>query len=122
MQRLFALRGATSVDANAPDLILEATNRLIVELVARNELVPERVVSAIFTATDDLDAEFPAVAARALGWDRVPLLCAREIDVPGSLPRVIRVLLHYYAEEGHEARHVYLGEAKSLRADIEAAQ
>jgi chorismate mutase len=79
-------------------------------------------VSAIFTATDDLDSEFPAVAARRLGWDRVPLLCAREIDVPGSLPRIIRVLLHYYAEEGHSARHVYLREAKSLRADIEAAQ
>ena len=122
MQRLFALRGATSVGANAPDPILDATQELILELVARNDLVPERVVSAIFTVTNDLDAEFPAVAARRLGWDRVPLLCAREIDVPGSLPRVIRVLLHYYAEEGHTSRHVYLGEAKALRADIEAAQ
>ena len=122
MQRLYALRGATSVDANAPDPILDATQELILELVARNDLVPERVVSAIFTVTSDLDAEFPAVAARRLGWDRVPLLCAREIDVPGALPQVIRVLLHYYAEDGHEARHVYLGEAKALRADIEAAQ
>jgi chorismate mutase len=120
--RLHALRGAISVDANAPDAILDATQELIVELVARNDLTPDRVVSAIFTATDDLDSEFPAVAARRLGWDRVPLLCAREIDVPGSLPRIIRVLLHYYAEEGHSARHVYLREAKSLRADIEAAQ
>jgi chorismate mutase len=122
MQRLYALRGATSVGANAPDPILDATQELILELVARNDLEPERVVSAIFTVTSDLNAEFPAVAARRLGWDRVPLLCAREIDVPGSLPKVIRVLLHYYADEGHEARHVYLGEAKALRADIEAAQ
>ena len=122
MLRLFALRGAISVDANDPDAILDATQELIVELVDRNDLTPERVVSAIFTATDDLDSEFPAVAARRLGWDRVPLLCAREIDVPGALPRIIRVLLHYYAEEDHTARHVYLREARALRADIEAAQ
>jgi chorismate mutase len=122
MQRLHALRGAISVDANAAEPILDATQELIRELVARNDLEPERVVSAIFTVTNDLDAEFPALAARQLGWDRVPLLCAREIDVPGALPRIIRVLLHYYAEDGHEARHVYLREAKALRADIEAAQ
>ena len=66
------------------------------------------MVSCIFTATDDLDAEFPAVAARALGLEQVPLLCAREMPVPGSLPRVIRVLIHYYADEGDEPRHVYL--------------
>ncbi len=88
----------------------------------RNELTPADVVSCIFTATDDLDAEFPAVAARAVGFDRVPLLCAREIPVPGSMPRVIRVLIHYHAEEGHQPAHVYLGEAKALRADLDAAQ
>ncbi len=88
----------------------------------RNELDPEHVVSCIFTATNDLNAEFPAVAARALGFEGVPLLCAREIPVPGSLPRVIRVLIHYYAEEGHEAKHVYLREAAGLRADLMAAQ
>ena len=70
------------------------------------------MVSCIFTLTDDLDAEFPAVAARRLGLDPVPLLCAREVPVPGSLPRVIRALVHYYAEEDHEPRHVYLGEAR----------
>jgi chorismate mutase len=79
-------------------------------------------VSCIFTCTDDLDAEFPAVAARRMGWDRVPLLCARELGVPGSLPRIIRVLLHYYADEGHESRHVYIGDARRLRADLHAAQ
>ncbi len=90
--------------------------------MARNSLTAEAMVSCIFTLTDDLDAEFPAVAARRLGLDRVPLLCAREVPVPGSLPRVIRVLVHYYADEGHEPKHVYLGEARVLRRDLESAQ
>ncbi len=122
MSRLFALRGATSVNRNDAKDILEATTELMVALMERNALEPEKVVSCIFTATNDLNAEFPAVAARALGWDRVPLLCAREIAVPRSMPRVIRVLIHYYAEEGHEARHVYLGDAAALREDLQAAQ
>jgi chorismate mutase len=120
--RLFALRGATSVERNDGPSILAATEELMSELRSRNSLVPEDVVSCIFTATNDLDAEFPAVAARKIGFERVPLLCAREIDVPGSLPRVIRVLIHHYGAEGHVARHVYLGEARSLRADLESAQ
>jgi chorismate mutase len=120
--RLFALRGATSVDRNEPDAILVATEALMREIMDRNALAPADVVSCIFTLTNDLDAEFPAVAARKLGFDRVPLLCAREVDVPGALPMVIRVLIHYYAGEGHEAAHVYLGEAKRLRRDLEAAQ
>jgi chorismate mutase len=120
--RLFALRGASSVDANAPDAILGATEQLMREIMTRNELRPEDIVSCIFTLTDDLDAEFPAVAARRLGLDRVPLLCAREVPVPGALPRVIRVLIHYHAEPDHRSRHVYLGEARALRADLEAAQ
>jgi chorismate mutase len=120
--RLFALRGATSVTANKADAILAATDELMRELMARNDLQPDAMVSCIFTVTDDLTAEFPAVAARALGFERVPLLCAREIAVPGSLPRVIRVLIHYYADGDHEARHVYLREAAMLRADLQAAQ
>ena len=120
--RLFALRGATSVDRNTPDAILGATDWLMREIMKRNELAPDAVVSCIFTLTADLDAEFPAVAARALGFDRVPLLCAQEVEVPGSLPMVIRVLIHYYAAEGHEARHVYLGEARKLRTDLDSAQ
>jgi chorismate mutase len=120
--RLFALRGAISVERNEAQPILDATSELMREIVARNELAPEHVVSCIFTATNDLDAEFPAVAARALGFDTVPLLCAREIDVPGSLPRVIRVLIHYNAPDEHVAKHVYLGEAAALRADLQAAQ
>ena len=122
MQRLFALRGANSVERNDAPAILAATDELIRELIARNELTPETMVSCIFTLTQDLDAEFPAVAARQLGLSRVPLLCTREVPVPGSLPRVVRTLLHYYADEHHVPRHVYLNEARVLRSDLDAAQ
>jgi chorismate mutase len=120
--RLFALRGAISVERNDAQQILDATSALMQAIGERNDLAPEDVVSCIFTVTHDLDAEFPAVAARAVGFERVPLLCAREIPVPGSMPRVIRVLIHYHADEAHRPVHVYLGEAKALRADLEAAQ
>jgi chorismate mutase len=120
--RLFALRGAISVTANDAQAIQDATSELMREILRCNALAPTDVVSCIFTATDDLDAQFPAVAARTLGFDSVPLLCAREIPVPGALPRVIRVLLHYHAAESHEPRHIYLGEAAALRADLRAAQ
>jgi chorismate mutase len=120
--RLFALRGANSVRANEAEAILAATDELMRELMERNALAPEAMVSCIFTLTNDLDAEFPAVAARRLGLDAVPLLCAREVPVPGALPRVIRALVHYYAAEDHVPRHVYLGDARSLRADLESAQ
>jgi chorismate mutase len=120
--RLFALRGATSVDVNESSAILAATEELMRQIMERNAIGPDDVVSCIFTLTDDLDAEFPAVAARKLGFDRVPLLCAREVPVPGALGRIIRVLIHYYADDGHSAQHVYLGEARTLRADLESAQ
>src|SRR4029079_8167781 len=120
--RLFALRGATTVDANDAESILGATESLMLEILERNALRPDDAVSCIFTLTDDLDAEFPAVAPRQIGLSSVPLLCAREVDVPGSLPRVIRVLMHYYADDDHESRHVSLGEARSLRLDLEGAQ
>lgn len=102
--------------------ILAATTELMETIMERNRLSPEAVVSCVFTATRDLDAEFPAVAARAVGFDRVPLLCAQEIPVPGSMPRVIRVLIHYRAPEDHQPDHVYLGETRVLRADLHAAQ
>lgn len=120
--RLFALRGATSVERDEPQAILDATTELMLEIMARNELEPQDAVSCIFTVTPDLRSEFPAVAARAIGFDRVPLLCAQEIPVPGSMAHVIRVLIHYYAAEDHEPLHVYLGETKALRADLHAAQ
>jgi chorismate mutase len=120
--RLIALRGATTVEANESEPILVATEHLMVEMLARNRLAPEDLVSCIFTLTQDLDAEFPAVAARRMGLSRVPLLCAREIPVPGALPRVIRVLIHCYPPDGVEPQHVYLGEARALRLDLEGAQ
>jgi chorismate mutase len=120
--QLRALRGAITVQDNQADAILSATEELVHEVMERNSLSPTDMVSCIFTCTDDLDAEFPALAARRLGLDGVPLLCAREIDVPGSLPRVIRLLLHCYAEPATPARHVYLREAVALRRDLEGAQ
>ena len=122
MSRLFALRGAITVDENESEAILSATTELVTELMARNEIGPDDCVSCIFTLTDDLDAAFPAVAARRLGFDKVPLLCTREVPVPGALPMVIRILLHYYAPEDHEPRHVYLRGARVLRSDLESAQ
>lgn len=120
--RLVALRGAISVEENESAAILEATEELVRAVMERNELVLERMVSCLFTCTEDLNAEFPAVAARRLGLSGVPLLCAREMDVPGALPRTIRLMLHCYADDGAEPRHVYLREATALRRDLEGAQ
>ena len=121
-ERLFAVRGAVQAETNESEAILAATGELMRELIERNRLEPEAMVSCLFTTTDDLDAEFPAVAARDLGLTMVPLMCCREIPVPGSMPRVIRVMLHFYAPAGHEPAHVYVGEAQKLRTDLEAAQ
>ena len=121
--RLIALRGATTVEADEAEAILSATEELMGELLRRNALDPQDLVSCIFTVTEDLRAEFPAVAARRMGGlSHVPLLCAREIPVPGALPRVIRVLIHCYLPPGIDVQHVYLGEARSLRLDLEGAQ
>ena len=96
---------------------------LMRELMSRNSLAPDAMVSCIFTLTDDLNAEFPAVAARRLGLDRVPLLCAREVPVPGSLPRVIRVLMHYYARRRPRAQaRVPRRRAGRSGRDLESAQ
>ena len=120
--RLIAFRGANTVAANEPEPILDATEELMHELMTRNGLAAEDLVSCIFTLTEDLDAEFPAVAARRMGLSKVPLLCSREIPVPGSLPQVIRVLIHAYAPDSADPQHVYLGDARALRLDIEGAQ
>jgi len=121
-ERLYAVRGATKVASNDVAAILDATEELMRELMARNELDADRMVSCLFTSTDDLNAEFPAVAARRVGLDQVPLLCNRELDVPGAMRGVIRVMVHYYAPEGHSPAHTYLGEAQQLRADLHSAQ
>ena len=119
---VLAVRGAVQVDADDRGQILAATTELVTEVMNRNALTPDDVISVIFTATPDLTAEFPALAARKLGFHEVPLLCASEIDVPHALPRVIRLLMHYYAPDTHRPQHVYLGEARGLRLDLEGAQ
>jgi chorismate mutase len=112
------IRGATTVEENSPDAILEATTELLVELMGANGLRVEDLASAIFTTTRDLNAEFPAVAANRLGWTDVALLCGHEMDVPGSLPMCLRILLHVNMEkDAHQLVHVYLRGAKQLRPD-----
>jgi chorismate mutase len=114
-----ALRGAITVAENDGAAIVEATVELLQTLWAKNGVQPDDLVSLIFTSTPDLDAEFPAAAARKLGISDVPLLCAREIDVPGAVPRCIRVLVHLYTDKDRGAlRHVYLGDARQLRTDL----
>ena len=120
--RLRALRGATTVERNEAEAILHATEELVSAVMERNALAADDLVSCIFTCTDDLDAEFPAVAARRLGLSAVPLLCAREIAVPSAMPRVIRLMVHCYAAPESEPRHVYLRDAVALRKDLEGAQ
>ena len=121
-QRIWAVRGAAQAERNEADAILGATEELMRELLGRNELGPDDLVSCIFTVTDDLDAEFPAVAARGLGLGSVPLICTREIAVPGSMPRVIRAMVHYHAPADHSPSHVYLGATQALRSDLHSAQ
>ena len=114
------VRGATTVTADQPDLILQATRELLQGILKENEgMEPEDVASAFFTVTDDITSAFPALGARQMGWELVPMMCAREIPVPGSLPGVIRVLIHWNTElPQKEIHHVYLREAVVLRPDI----
>ena len=118
------IRGATTVTADDPELILQATRELLEEILTENEgMQPEDVASAIFTVTDDLTSTFPAQGARQMGWGLVPMLCAREIPVPNSLPRVIRVLVHWNTNLAQDRiTHVYLRDAVKLRPDLVAAQ
>ena len=110
------VRGATTATANTREAICSATQELLRRLIDANEIPMEEIASACFTVTDDLDAAYPALAAREIGWVYVPLLCAREIAVPGGLPRCIRVLLHINTEKTQEQiRHIYLREAATLR-------
>ena len=111
-----AIRGAITVEANTAPAIAGAVKELVEAVVKENQLSPADIVSAIFTLTPDLNAEFPAKPARQAGWGEVPMICAQEIGVPGALPRVCRLILH---AKGRKApRHVYLREAKVLRPDL----
>jgi len=114
------IRGATTVEANTAEAILAATGELLARMVEANGLAAEELASAVFTVTPDLDAAFPAQAARQLGWSQVPLLDACEIPVPGSLPRCVRVLLHWNTGKSQaDVRHVYLRGAAGLRPDLD---
>lgn len=113
------VRGAITVESNSADKIVEATGKLLDAIIRENKISPEDIASVFFTVTADLDAEFPAVAARNMGWRFVPLICATEINVPGRLARCVRVLLHVNTEKSQkEIKHIYLGEAVSLRKDL----
>jgi len=118
------IRGATTVDADEPALILEATRELLAEMLAANEIDDFEVIAAIFfTTTPDLHSTFPAEAARELGMNMVPLICNQEIPVPNRLPRCVRVMMQVNTRRAQgEMKHVYLREARSLRPDLVSAQ
>ncbi|MFC4585632.1 chorismate mutase [Sphaerisporangium corydalis] len=114
-----AIRGATQIDSNDREAILAGVTELVGEVMERNRLTTDDVISVIFTSTPDLTAEFPALAARKLGFHDVPLICASEIDVPGALPRVVRLMAHVDTDRPRQdVHHVYLRGAAALRVDI----
>ncbi|MBF8194233.1 chorismate mutase [Nonomuraea sp. K274] len=114
-----AIRGAIQVDADDRDSIISGTTELVSAIMERNELTTDDVISVVFTATPDLTAEFPALAARKLGFHEVPLICCAEIGVPGALPRVVRLMAHVETDRPRaQIQHVYLRGAVALRQDI----
>ena len=116
---MLALRGATTCDENTKAEVEVKTQRLVAEMLERNAIAHDDLVSIIFTATDDITAEFPATAARALGLGDVPLLCARELGIDHGKPLAIRVMMHFYGEQARgDLHHVYLEGARSLRDDL----
>lgn len=118
-----AIRGATTVDNNTEDEIVKRTGELLFEIAKRNNLKEDDIISIFFTATKDVNAVFPAIAARKMGWTSTPLMCSEEIDVPGSLQKCIRVLVHAETNLAkHEITHVYLRDAVSLRPDLTCEQ
>ncbi|HEX2054789.1 MAG TPA: chorismate mutase [Actinomycetota bacterium] len=119
MSRVRGLRGATTVNSDTVEQVMEATAELLRTMIERNGIGHDDLITIIFTATPDLTSEFPAAAARSIGISDVPLLCATEINVKGAIPRVIRILMHIYTEKAlSELRHVYLRDAQPLRTDL----
>ena len=113
------VRGATTVTANSRENILTATRQMLALMMRRNDMHVTDLASALFTVTKDLNAEFPALAARQLGWLEVPLLCGYEIEVPNSLPMCVRVLVHWNTDKRQdEVQHVYIHDAVRLRPDL----
>lgn len=118
-ERVRAIRGATTLDVDEYDHMIERTQELIAELFGRNDLAEDDLISIVFTATDDVHCGFPAEAARAAGITHVPLLCARELDITGGIARCVRILVHAYTSRGaRELRHPYLHDARQLRTDL----
>lgn len=119
MSRVRGLRGATSVESDTEQQVVDATVELVRTMMDRNDLNTDDLVTIIFTATPDITSQFPAYAARSIGISQIPLLCATEMDVKGAPPLIIRVLMHIYTDKGYEKlRHVYLKEARGLRTDL----
>ncbi|MEX0592268.1 MAG: chorismate mutase [Nitriliruptoraceae bacterium] len=117
--RVRALRGATTLERDERDHLIERTQELISAMFARNDIVPDDLISIVFTATDDVHSAYPAEAAREAGITQVPLLCARELNIDGGTPRCIRLLVHTYTQRNlDELRHVYLHGASQLRTDL----
>ena len=117
--RVRGIRGATQIDADSPEQIVDSVSELLTQMLAVNQIEVEDLISIIFTSTPDLTSEFPAVAARKIGLGNVPLLCSVEINVPNSLPRVVRVLIHAHLDRQlTEVKHVYLKGATVLRKDL----
>jgi chorismate mutase len=117
------IRGATTVDGNTREAILAAATELLEEIVTANHVERDHVASVIFSTTPDLNAEFPAVAARQMGWTDIALMCGHEMSVPGSLARCLRILMHVNTDlAAHEIRHVYLHGARALRPDLVPGQ
>ena len=117
--RCRALRGAITIEENTAESICQATEELLLKMVQENDVDIDEIASIIFTLTRDLDAVFPAAAARSLGWNHIPLLCCNEVEVPGSLPRCIRVLMHINTQKSpSELKHIYLRNAIELRQDL----
>lgn len=117
---MHGIRGATTIEADVKEYVLSATQELLEKIFSSNpDLKTEDIGSAIFTVTQDINSVFPALAARQMGWDQVPMMCAQEIPVPGSLPLCIRVLIHWNTNKTQDAiQHIYLHEAIKLRPDI----
>ena len=117
--RVRGIRGATQIDADSPEQIVDSVSELLTQMLAVNQIEVEDLISIIFTSTPDLTSEFPAVAARKIGLGNVPLLCSVEINVPNSLPRVVRVLIHALLDRQlTEVKHIYLKGASVLRKDL----
>ncbi|NLX89964.1 MAG: chorismate mutase [Syntrophomonadaceae bacterium] len=113
------IRGAITIDEDNKSQVLDATQELLTAMQAANGFLPEDIASVLFTVTPDVRSAFPAEAARLMGWEQVPLLCFQEIEVPGALPRCIRVLIHINTDKPQESiKHIYLGQARSLRPDL----